>query len=194
MNFYISDLHFDHDNIIAYDNRPYFNVEEMNNDLIKGWNSVVGKKDNGFIMGDISWANKTKTMEYLNKLNGNKFLIRGNHDENFKCCENDNGFIWIKDYAEIKDEGRNIVLSHYPIPIYKNLYRGWYHLYGHTHSTEDDVLTESFVKSVFSYYELERRAFNIGCMKWWINYIPKTLDQIIELHKKHEEFVKINDK
>ena len=45
MAWFISDHHFNHDKIIEYCNRPFANVEEMNNYMIKQWNSVVGKND-----------------------------------------------------------------------------------------------------------------------------------------------------
>ena len=45
MNFYISDMHFYHQNIIAFDKRPYKNLEEMHDDMIKKWNSVVNNND-----------------------------------------------------------------------------------------------------------------------------------------------------
>lgn len=46
MKYYITDLHFDHTNVIKFDNRPFKDVEEMNNALINNWNSVVKKSDN----------------------------------------------------------------------------------------------------------------------------------------------------
>ena len=49
---YIADLHFGDENIIAYDNRPFLSVSEMNEALIERWNRVVGKDDLTWILGD----------------------------------------------------------------------------------------------------------------------------------------------
>lgn len=46
---YIADMHFDHDSIIAYDNRPFDSVEEMNEKLIANWNRVVTASE------DLTW-------------------------------------------------------------------------------------------------------------------------------------------
>ena len=45
MNFYISDLHFGHENAIKFDNRPFSSVEEMNEILVQRWNKVVSPED-----------------------------------------------------------------------------------------------------------------------------------------------------
>ena len=58
MNYYISDLHFSHSNILAYDNRPYFTTDEMNTSLIDNWNGRVGNNDNVYILGDMFWKNE----------------------------------------------------------------------------------------------------------------------------------------
>ena len=39
--FTISDTHFGHDNVIKYSNRPFKDVEEMNERLVELWNKTV---------------------------------------------------------------------------------------------------------------------------------------------------------
>lgn len=66
MNYFISDLHFGHFNIIRYDNRPFNSVDEMDKVLIDNWNSVVSDDDTIYILGDISWHNEEKTVQIFN--------------------------------------------------------------------------------------------------------------------------------
>lgn len=56
MNFYISDCHFGHKNIIAYDQRPFFSVEEMDAAMIQNWQKVVSDNDTVYILGDFCWG------------------------------------------------------------------------------------------------------------------------------------------
>ena len=55
MNFYISDNHFGHFNVIRYDNRPFDNTDTMDKVMIDRWNEVVGDEDTVYILGDFSW-------------------------------------------------------------------------------------------------------------------------------------------
>lgn len=80
MNYYIADTHFDHKNIIAFDNRPFFTLAEMNNTLIENWNNKVSKTDTVFILGDFCWSKEDRWIEILSQLQGSKILIQGNHD------------------------------------------------------------------------------------------------------------------
>ena len=87
MIYFISDTHFYHKKIIKYVNRPFKDVEEMNNTLINNWNKRVKHKDEVYILGDFSFGNKEQTLDLLNKLNGRKYLIKGNHDRVVKDKE-----------------------------------------------------------------------------------------------------------
>jgi len=83
MIFFTSDQHFDHENIIRHCSRPFSSLREMNETLIKNWNSVVKKTDTVYVLGDFSFAgpaNINKVSRVANILNGEKILVLGNHD------------------------------------------------------------------------------------------------------------------
>lgn len=80
--YFSSDFHFSHANIILYCRRPFANIDEMNFVLIKQFNSVVGKDDSTYIVGDFSLSEKAVPI-FLPRLNGKKILISGNHDKTF---------------------------------------------------------------------------------------------------------------
>ena len=122
MDYFISDLHFGHVNCLAFDNRPFNTIEEHDKYIIDKWNETVKSDDNVYILGDISWHTVPKTIEIFKNLNGNKHLYIGNHDSRYlkdkTLCSL---FVEITDYKELQlDYGMQIVLSHYPIPCFKN--------------------------------------------------------------------------
>ena len=82
-NYYIADMHFSHKKILAYDNRPFFTVSEMDKTMIDRWNSVVAKNDSVYVLGDMFWCTEKEAISILDKLNGAKILILGNHDTSF---------------------------------------------------------------------------------------------------------------
>lgn len=87
-----SDYHFFHHNIIKYENRPFKNVEEMNNTIIKRQNERVKKDDILFFLGDLGFyasSNKVergegmpmRALDLFNQINGIKYRVCGNHDK-----------------------------------------------------------------------------------------------------------------
>lgn len=179
--FYISDLHFGHKNCLAFDNRPYLSIEQHDEDLIKRWNEVVGIDDTVWILGDFSWHGATKTIEIFNQLNGIKNLCIGNHDH--KLLRNKNVrdlFCEITDYKEIELENKiGIVLSHYPIPCFNKHYYGWYHLYGHVHNSFEWNMMENNKRQMVELYDVPCNMYNVGAMMPYIDYTPRTLEEII---------------
>lgn len=171
MKFYTSDLHLEHTNCIRFDNRPFRNTDEMNAEIVKRWNTVVSKNDDVYVLGDIIWNNAD--VKYIRQLNGHKYLIRENHDRFNNEIEK--LFVWVKDYAEIKDNGEHLVLCHYPIAHWRNADYGTIHLYGHIHAGRDTRPFEEYtrlMKERGSPYE----CYNVGCMLH--DYTPKTLEQL----------------
>lgn len=176
--FYISDWHYAHKNILALDNRPFKDVTEMNAELIRRWNEAVDPQDIVYILGDMFWCDTTEAIEVLEKLNGQKILIQGNHDR-----VHDNRlrkqFVKITGYMEIEDNEKHIVLCHYPIPCFKNHYYGWYHLYGHVHNSFEYNMMEHDKYLMETLYNYPCNMYNVGAMMPYMDYTPRTLDEII---------------
>lgn len=163
-NIYVtSDLHFCHKNILIYEENRlkflgiekdvfYANIcgkykqqylDEIiikhDKKLIENYNQIIGKNDLCFIVGDFSLGKAKETENILKQLNGDKILLRGNHDSFLKDNSfNKDLFLGIYDYLEVKLVGQGVVLSHYPLLHFKkqDYERGNMHLYGHTHTAE----------------------------------------------------------
>lgn len=195
MNFFISDLHFGHENCLMFDDRPFTDIDEHDTELIRRWNDAVGPEDDVYILGDVSWKNTTATINIMNILNGNKHLIPGNHDHKYlKSLEFRKCFVEICDYKELYlDKDKSIVLCHFPIFSYRNLFRGWIHLYGHVHKSFDWNMMEHHKRLMKELYSKDDKrlpedvfnAFNVGCMIDYMDYTPRTLEEILEANDCH---------
>lgn len=181
MNYFISDLHLGHNHILSFDNRPFTNIEDHDNFIIKQWNDTCNVDDDIYILGDVSYHNVTKTIDILNQLNGNKHLIVGNHDHKFlKNKQFRDCFVEVCDYKELHlNDKESIVLSHYPIPCFKNHYYGWYHLYGHVHDSFEYKMMQHVKLEMTELYDTPCKMYNVGCMLDYMNYTPRTLDHIV---------------
>ena len=189
MTYFISDLHFGHKNVLAYDKRPYGDdIEEHDEYLIQQWNSVVNITDDVWILGDISWYPAMKTIAIFERLNGIKHLVVGNHDKKLLRCQQVRElFVEITDYKEIEfDDGSGVVLCHYPIPCYNKHFYGWHHLYGHVHSTFEWDMINQFQNQMREQGKLSS-MYNVGCMMDYMNYKPRTLAQILEANSSLKE-------
>ena len=182
--FYISDWHYGHANCISFDNRPFLDVKSMNEMLISNWNNAVSPGDVVYVLGDMFWCKQEEAMPVLDQLNGTKILIKGNHD---RC--NDGAFLKkfakVAEYMEVKDADRHVVLCHYPIVCFKNHYHGWYHLYGHVHNSFEYHVMEQNRRLMHDLYEKPCNMFNVGVMMPYMDYTPRTLDEILEWNEVH---------
>ena len=176
--FYISDWHYGHKNVLGFDNRPFTSIEQMNEELIRRWNSVVSDGDLVYILGDMFWCTPKTAMPIMEQLNGQKILVKGNHDR-WHDSKFDKLFVKIDEYMEIEDEGRNVVLCHYPIPCFKNHFYGWIHLYGHVHNSFEWNMMEHQRFLMEELYDRQCNMINVGAMMPWIDYTPRTLNEII---------------
>ena len=194
MRYYISDLHFYHDTLNhVMDVRGFRDEQDMNEYMIHQWNSRVRKNDEVVVLGDFSMEKWDKTKEVLDQLKGKIYLIQGNHDRFVKDKDFDSSrFIWVRSYAEMHDNGRKVILSHYPVMCYNGQRRlskhgnpKTYMLHGHVHDTLDQRLLEQFQRitrdTMYEGTSLPCNLLNCFCM--YSEYIPLGLDEWIEYHE-----------
>lgn len=174
---YISDWHYGHANVLGFDNRPFINVEQMNEELIRRWNSAVSDGDLVYILGDMFWCAQKQATPIMEQLRGQKILVKGNHDR-WHDSKFDKMFVKIDEYIEIEDNGRKVVLCHYPIPCFKNHFYGWTHLYGHVHNSFEWNMMEHQRFLMEELYDRQCDMINVGAMMPWMDYTPRTLDEI----------------
>lgn len=127
-----SDTHFYHKNILVYEasNRPFKDRDEMNEELIKRWNEKVGIYDVVFHLGDFSFSSPNKIRQTVERLNGRKFLLLGNHDRVKGYDWNNLGFERVFNNPFIMDG--KFIFSHEPLGIIPD---GKVNVYGHVHGS-----------------------------------------------------------
>ena len=97
-------------------------------------------------------------------------------------------------YKEIKDNGRRVIMCHYPMPFYRSDYNSnVYMLYGHVHTTIEYDFME-YIKDMIKEKDLRGdstnkcQLYNVGCMMPWMKYFPRTLDEIIDGYNKEKKY------
>ncbi len=149
---YISDTHFGHKNMAL--KRGFSSADEMDEHIVKMWNSKVLKKDTVYILGDITM--EKSNYEILNRLNGYKKVVLGNHDQPQhipKLLE------FVNSVCGMYKKG-GYVLTHCPIHE-SEVTRFHRNIHGHVHENSLD----------------DYRYINVSCEV--VNYTPMLLEEII---------------
>lgn len=138
-HFIIADTHFYHQNIIEYSQRPFQSVAEMNDALVKNWNSVVGPEDIVYHLGDFAFGNRTNFVDIVHKLNGHIIFIKGNHDRLPNAVYEREGLtvcrygVFNTHIIGFVNGTEPISATHRPIPDYHDKMTNWL-FYGHVHN------------------------------------------------------------
>ena len=153
--FITSDIHLNHRNILQY--CPHRggpevtdeNVDKMNEMIIRNWNSMITPNDEVFILGDVAMGRIDKAPDLIRRLNGIKYLVRGNHDKTLTRVNEDGTrysddlFVWVRDYFEYthKVDGKkySMSMSHFPFASWNGMNRSSIHFHGHTHGSPTGV-------------------------------------------------------
>ena len=166
--YFISDMHFGHENIIHLCKRPFTTVKEMDEAIINNWNSVVKKEDTVFVLGDVSFYPKEITKQIITSLKGRKLLVKGNHDEKGNDWYSECGFSSVYDLPVLYNDF--FLLSHKPLEwLDKEGVMGNFH--GHIHNDH-------------RYLHVTPRSFNVSVEQ--IGYKPIAFEEIVKKMKEEE--------
>ncbi len=129
---FTADTHFGHAGALSLYRRPFGSVAEMNAAMIARWNETVGPGDEVWHLGDFALrTGAAQAADLLRQLNGRKHLVIGNNDppEIVALPE------WqdTAAYAEIRPDGRLLVLCHYAFRTWNGMAKGALNLHGHSH-------------------------------------------------------------
>lgn len=141
--FFTSDTHFGHAGVVGFCDRPFANIAEMDETLIRNWNEKVGPDDVIFHLGDFAWGGSDVWTKLLTQLNGKKYLIIGNHDMKNLREGYLKYFEKVVSQMHIQIEGRSVYLNHYPFLCYAGTFRSdkeqTWQLFGHVHTHEGGI-------------------------------------------------------
>lgn len=190
MIWFTSDHHFYHKNVIRYCNRPFKSLEEMHEELIRRHNSLVDPSDTVYMLGDISFSGPQGTKKILDRMDGSKILIRGNHDKGANEY-----FLKHKIYEEIYDSveifiaNTNVILCHYPYAPTKwekarhklrNFWKFWrrekYNELRFMERRPKDQGAWLLHGHVHNAWKTKRKQINVGVDRW--DFYPVPLDTI----------------
>jgi calcineurin-like phosphoesterase family protein len=116
--------------------RARFNddVVYMNNAMVEEWNYKVQPEDTVYILGDVAFMSGSDAGRMINRLNGTKILVEGNHDrKTLMDATFRNAFVEVHKYLDITYDGHKCVMFHYPIAEWDQMHRGALHFHGHLH-------------------------------------------------------------
>jgi calcineurin-like phosphoesterase family protein len=155
---FIADLHLGHENMSK--RRNFKSISDHDEFIISEWNSVVGKKDLTYILGDISMESAS-SYPLLDRLNGRKIVVLGNHDL-------PRDILSLLNYVDkvsgmIKYKG--VWLTHCPVHPSELEFRVSKNIHGHIH--ENVVMLNGIP---------DHRYFCVSCEN--VGYKPKTLHQL----------------
>lgn len=192
---FTSDTHFGHQAIIKHSNRPFADVEEMDEHMIQKWNEVVSPNDQVYHLGDVGLGSDKRTLECVSRLKGHKHLIAGNHDSvhpssrryhgHYRSWMDKGHFESITTFAKKKIAGRDVLLSHFPyagdhtetdrMSQYRLRNEGLFLLHGHVH--------EKWI--------LQEAQYNVGVDVH--EFMPISLDHVAQMVRLHYQLIQALD-
>lgn len=166
MDFFTSDWHLGHANIIKHCHRPFNTVDEMDSIIINNINEVAGSNDRIFNNGDVAFKGADERLPgWLARINcKNIFVVLGNHDREHVIKKH---FKILPAQYMYENGGYRLVLSHYAMRVWPHSHHSAGHLYGHSHGKLSPMVTADGRGAM---------AFDVGVDCW--NFKPLSLSQV----------------
>ncbi len=184
IDWFTSDLHFGHKNVIEFCHRPFSSLEDMNETLIKNWNHSVSKSETIVVVGDLALCKFKDFLPIAQRLNGRKILVQGNHDGYSVGQYNSAGFDVVQEMV-INLCGQRTRLSHFPYA-----YKWWRQLFAHKSEKrfmekrpprrDNEYLIHGHTHSKFQHKD---NRIHVGVDAW--NFKPVHLSQIESIMSKN---------
>lgn len=170
-----ADPHFSHSNILGFKRedgvtplRPFKDIEEHDESLIRNWNGVVAKTDRVYLLGDVAFHPRV-FHSVIPRLNGRICLVPGNHEPPK-----------MRKYYDLFDDVRGyvvkkgLIMSH--IPIHPGSLSRWnINIHGHLHANRVGEL-----RGGAGTMEYDPRYVCVSMEH--INFTPKNLSELIKEH------------
>lgn len=177
--FLVSDTHFGHEKTCTVFKRedgsplrPFASAEEMDEEMVRRWNDRVRPNDKVYHLGDVVMSRKF--LSVLSRLNGDKVLIRGNHDI-FRLEDYTQYFRDVRGY----DVKNGMILSHIPVHV-ESLARFGTNIHGHLHANRVMKMRGVDVKTGEVLYsnEVDPR-YHCVCVEH-TDYAPISLEEVYD--------------
>ena len=183
--FFTADHHFGHENIIKYTNRPFSSTDEMDEEMIRRWNEIVGPADTVYHLGDFTLFGHQYAELFFSKLNGiikvlsypwhhdGRWIHKGGIFSKTPALVTHSPPVVALEFPEYGDGrySQAIVLCHYPFAVWDRKHYGAWHLHGHSHGT----------------YQADGAILDVGvdCH----NFYPVSLERVANRLRKQQENV-----
>ena len=188
MIYYTADTHIRDQRVFDKCAKPFADLTEYANEIVRRWNAKVQPTDTVYVLGDIAEDTTADAIELFRSLNGTKHLIVGNHDAQLLPAIRASGIFASIDFIRvIEDSKRKVCLCHYPLMDWMEFNRGGYHVYGHVHN-KTPLNGEAYAQ--IKVYYADKPAFNASVDV--TGYEPVTLDEMIALKNKNKDLPIIN--
>ena len=183
MIYFTADHHFGHKKISEYSKRPFTSVEEMDEVLIKNWNTIIKPEDTVYHLGDFTLGSSEVFLKYRQRLFGDIYFVLGGHDTRWAKGIFLESVKFLPQLITQKIDKFEITLCHYPLLTWDKSHYGSLHLHGHCHGSIGKVGQAGNTEKIPNEHNGYRVDVGVDC---W-DYFPTTLEQIFARIAKYKD-------